>query len=146
MRGKGKFGVMALIIGAAMTTVPAAASAPTRLVGEIGSSPRWASGWIEFPTTVNFSRGDVLKLSIGGSATKIVARLLPKGVDPNLPESIVGGIITVPKDRVVELRLNADYREIRQVSVHGGSNPWDQFPLGTGNGMATLLAIERTKH
>lgn len=112
------------------------------LDGEIGSSSRWGSGWLDLATTTNFMRGDRLRLKIGGTADKILVRLLPKGGSPDSSVGIIGGAIIVPENRIVEVVLDTDRKEIIQISVHGGPNPWGKFPLGGGNGPATLETAE----
>jgi len=107
------------------------------LFGEIGASSRWGSGWLDLAAPTDFLKGDRIRLKIGGSASKILVRLLPKGQDPGTSIGLIGGTITVPEDRIVEVTLKYDRREIIQVSVHGGPNPWNR-PLGGGNGPATI--------
>jgi len=116
------------------------------LAGEIGSSSRWGSGWLDLATTIDFDKGDRLRLQIGGMAEKILVRLLPRGVSPDEPHGIVGGAITVPENRIVEVVLNTDRKEIIQISVHGGPNPWGRYPLGSGNGPATIQAAELIRY
>ena len=38
--------------------------------------------------------------------------------------------------------LDADYKGIQQISVHGGPSPWNLYELGGGNGAATLSAVQ----
>lgn len=113
---------------------------PRSLAGETGSSSRWGSGWLDLATVADFAAGDVLRLRIGGKANKVLVRLLPEGKFPDSSAGIVGGAITVPENRVVEVVLGEDRKGIIQISVHGGPNPWGRFPLGGGNGSATLEA------
>lgn len=109
------------------------------LAGEIGSSSSWGSGWLDLATVTDFAAGDVLRLRIGGTAGKILVRLLPEGSFPDTSVGIIGsGAVTVPKNRIVEVVLDNDRKGIIQISVHGGPNPWGRFPLGSGNGPATL--------
>jgi hypothetical protein len=108
------------------------------IVGETGSSSRWGSGWLDLSTTTDFLKGDRLRLSIGGTAEKILVRLLAKGQSPDSSAGIIGAAITVPKSRIVEVTLESPQKAIIQISVHGGPNPWGKFPLGGGNGPATV--------
>lgn len=108
------------------------------LAGEIGSSPRWGSGWLDLATVTDFAKDDVLRLQIGGTASKVLVRLLPEGKFPDSSVGIIGGAVTVPENRIVEVVLDNDRKNIIQISVHGGPNPWGIFPLGGGNGPATL--------
>ncbi len=111
---------------------------PGPLTGEIGSSSRWGSGWLDLATVADFAAGDVLRLRIGGTAGKVFVRLLPEGQFPDSSAGIIGGPITVPENRIVEVALDSARENIVQISVHGGPKPWGKFPLGGGNGPATL--------
>jgi hypothetical protein len=109
------------------------------LEGGIGSSSKWGSGWLDLASVTDFAAGDILRLRIGGTASKVLVRLLPEGSFPDSSVGIVGsGAITVPKNRIVEVALDNDRKGIIQISVHGGPNPWGSFPLGEENGPATL--------
>ncbi len=110
------------------------------LAGQTDSSSRWGSGWLDLATPRDFATGDRLRLTIGGTAKMILVRLLTKGQSPDSSSGIVGSAVAVPQNRVVEVELQADRQGIIQLSVHGGPNPWGQFPLGGGNGPATLEA------
>lgn len=117
------------------------ANASTKLlVGETGFSSRWGSGWLDLATVTDFEKGHRLRLTIGGTAKNILVRLLAKGQFPDSSSGIVGGTVTVPQNRVVEVELQTDRKNIIQISVHGGPNPWGRFPLGGGNGPATIEA------
>jgi hypothetical protein len=115
------------------------------LKGEIGASSRWGSGWLDLSTMMDFQKGDKLKLHIGGTAKKILVRLLTRGKAPDSPSGIVGGALNVPANRIVELQLDSDYKNIIQISVHGHSRPWNLYDLGPQNGPATLLKCELIK-
>jgi hypothetical protein len=125
-----------------LASLTATAHAASTLPGTVGASPQYASGWIDFPQPIDFAKGDRLRLVIGGSATKILLRMLSKGQSRDSSEGLLGGVIDVPKTRVVELTLGENRAQVVQISVHGGPNPWGKFPL-PGNGPATLQAIER---
>ncbi|MDD5719232.1 MAG: hypothetical protein PHQ53_06055, partial [Candidatus Krumholzibacteria bacterium] len=112
------------------------------LAGEIGSSSQWGSGWLDLAMVTDFTKGDVLRLRIGGSAKKVVVRLLPKTEPQETSAGIIGGAVVVPESRVVEVILDTDRKFIKQISVHGGTNPWGKFPLGSSNGPATLETAE----
>ena len=111
------------------------------LLGEIGSSPRWGSGWLDLATPTDFLNGDRFRIKVGGSATKVLVRLLSEGQSPDTSTGRIGGTITVPEDRIIEITLKYDRREIIQISIHGGPNPWNIL-LGGGNGPATLEEAE----
>lgn len=113
------------------------------LDGAIGSSSRWSVGWLDLEKITDFKKGDRLKITVGGTAKKILLRFLPKGADPNDPIGIDGGPRQVPNSRVIEVVVESDHKNIRQISVHGGPNPWGDFPLGQDNGAATIINAER---
>ena len=123
-------------------TAPEAETESNILSGEFGSSSRWGSGWLDLATVTDFAAGDILRLRIGGTAKKILVRLLAEGKFPDSSVGIVGGAVTVPENRIVKVVLDNDRKGIIQISVHGGPNPWGRFPLGGGNGPATLEAAE----
>jgi hypothetical protein len=120
-------------------------SCVTVLAGRTASSSTWASGWLDLANPLNLEKGETLRLTVAGSATKIVVRLHPKGADPDSTAGVVPVVLSVPMNRVVELIVPADSPNVVQISVHGGSNPWNQFLLGSGNGPATLLRAERVR-
>lgn len=72
----------------------------------------------------------------------MVIRLLARTESPETSAGIIGGMVDVPEDRVVDVILDTDRKSIKQISVHGGHNPWGKFPLGSSNGPATLESAE----
>ena len=125
-----------------VAALSASAHAAETMPGTVGASTQYGSGWIDFWQPVDFSRGERLRLVIGGTATKVLVRMLSKGQSREGSEGLLGGVIDVPKTRVVELSLGENRGQVVQISVHGGPNPWGKFPM-PGNGPATLQAIER---
>lgn len=113
------------------------------LKGRIGSSTQWDSGWMDLEVTTSFKRGEQLRIRVGGTAHTVLVRLLEEGADPNDPVGLDGGAIRVPEDRVVQLVLEQDHDDVVQISVHGGPNPWNLYPLGGDNGPATILSVQR---
>ena len=91
---------------------------PKLLAGEIGSSSRWGSGWLDRATVTDFAAGDVLLLRIGGTASKVLVRLLPEGKFPDSSVGIVGGGgVGVPGNRIVEVVLDNGYAPKIYVTV-----------------------------
>jgi hypothetical protein len=117
-------------------------SAAEPLAGTLGAAAQYGSGWIDFAQPVDFAKGDRLRLVIGGTASKILVRMLAKGQSRDGSEGLVGGPVDVPKTRVIELVLGENRAQIVQISVHGGANPWGKFPM-PGNGPAALQSVER---
>ena len=129
---------------------PSEATSPSEpriivLSGEYGSSPQWGSGWLNLSTPMNFTAGDTLRLKIGGTAKKVLVRLLPEGKFPDSSEGIIGNAISVPENRTIKIALKDNRYNIIQISVHGGPNPWGKFPLGGDNGPATLESVSLIK-
>ena len=143
-RGKGLGTILGSLVMLIHLVLSGAVGAET-LAGATGSSSQWGSGWLDLAPPVDFTKGERLKLLIGGTANKILVRLLPKGALPDMSAGIVGGAIDVPKSRIVEVTLPQNRKQVVQISVHGGANPWGKFPLGGGNGPATIESVDRMK-
>ena len=91
---------------------------------------------------IDFHQGDKLRLKVGGTASRVVVRLLQKGTSPDDPVGVDGGVVRVPTSKEVELELQGNHADVIQVSVLGGVDPFGLYPLGGGNGPATLLSAE----
>jgi hypothetical protein len=116
-----------------------------RLIGKTGRSPDRNAGYIDLSPPVDFQKGDKLRISVGGTASRVVVRLLPRGFAPTEHDIIVEQKGEVSKSRTVDVVLTSDYKDIVQISVHGGPSPWNEFPLGEDNGPAMLLQVERLR-
>ncbi len=121
-----------------------ATASAEQLKGKIGSAagPDWQSSWIDLISMTNFRRGEKLKIAVHGSAENVVVRLLPQGIHPSSSEGIVGDVMKVPKNGVLEVQLKEERRNVVQISVHGGQKAWD-ISLGSKNGPVTLTSVER---
>jgi len=119
--------------------------AAQRFAGSIGSSPQWGSAWIDLASPVDLEKGEKLRIKLGGSAEKVLVRLLPKGASPDADTGIVGGPISVAQGRIIEIIVLEPKRQIVQITVHGGPNPWGRYPLGAANGPVTVVWAERVK-
>ena len=135
------FRTLGVVAGTILIALAAIAQTAEGLRGTTGKDPRWYSGWLDLASVTNFAKGDQLRLSIGGSATKVVIRLLD---DPRKADSAEGviGVFSVGSDRIVRITLDIDYKGIQQISAHGGPSPWNLYDLGGGNGPATLTAAQ----
>ncbi len=122
--------------------VSATARSTAIVAGKIGESDRWGSGWIDLDTATEFRKGEKLRLKVGGTASKILVRLLAEGQSPDSTSGVIQTAISVPQNRTVVVELQKNYSRIVQVSVHGGPNPWGTFPLGKENGPASLQSLE----
>jgi len=128
------------LIGCLLLSLRALAVDPAtvELQGKTFSSSQWGSGWLELDTPVDFATGDRLRLFVGGTARNVLVRLLPEGEFPDSPSGVLDRPVEVGPTRILEVALPSAHARIVQVSVHGGVNPWGRFPLGAGNGPATL--------
>lgn len=133
-----KFKKLALLV-ALVSAVTAYSQTGEVLHGVVGKDLHWGSGWIDLAPT-NLFKGDQLQLSVGGTAKKVVVRLLEDPLRADSSEGVVG-VFLVGQDRMVRVSIDADRRGIRQLSVHGGPNPWGQYDLGEGTGPATLSGV-----
>lgn len=111
-----------------------------------GSSSRWGSGWCDFEHPINLTKGTCLRLSIGGTARRVLIRILRAGEDPNEPVGLLQGCLpfTVPNNRKIIIKLEKTYSNVVQISVHGGRRAWQCY-LGNNNGPAILLMVEQVK-
>lgn len=111
------------------------------------ASPEWGSAWCNLGSPSNFSPGDHLRLTVGGRAKRVIVRLLPVGMPMDTPAEIVDkGGFDVPANRVIDVPIRSEYRNISQISVHGGLNPWGLYPLGNDNGPATLVLVQLVRY
>jgi hypothetical protein len=113
------------------------------LEGKVGSSDEWGSGWMDLNQPIDFPTGSHLKITVGGSASRVLVRALREGQSHDKPGGVLGAF-TVPASRVVEVAINAPKPGIGHISVHGSSKPFD-WDLGSGNGPASLSTIEYCK-
>jgi len=114
-----------------------------QLRGIVGKSETWGVGWIDLESFTDFKKGDQIRIRIGGTAKKVLVRFLEKGDSPDSPVGIEGDSFQVPAYRVLTITLKTNYTKVKQISIHGGPNPWGMFPLGEDNGPATVISIER---
>ena len=122
-------------------SAPVAEAAPEwkQLKGTAGSSDRWGSGWLDLETVRDFKEGTQLRLQLGGTAKTVAVRLLGVNQSPDDKAGIVGQY-DVPNDKLLTVRLGADYERVKQISVHG-KYAWNLYG-GPKNGPATLLKVE----
>lgn len=125
----------------AATDVPEDGAECTPLEGLIGASDEWGSGWIVLERLTDFPAKAELRFEVGGTAEKILVRLLRAGADPNTAAGELGKY-DVPGDRHLAVKLPSARREITQISVHGGPKPFGRS-LKPGNGGATIESVCR---
>ena len=113
-------------------------STKTVLTGNIGSAPEFGSSWIDLSSPMDFKENDSLILDVAG-ASKVLVRLLVINGSPDQPVVIIGQYTVVNGQASVFIKQS--YIGIKQISVHGGENPWGRYPLGAGNKPATLQQV-----
>jgi hypothetical protein len=145
MRSRRLILLSSILLVAVAIDILRAQSPGTTLRGTSESSPTWGSGWLNLTPPIDFRKGERLRLTLGGSATRVVVRLLPKDSQPDTTDGVIPSVMSVPKTRVIEVVIPNDSPQVKQISVHGGSNPWGQFPLGNKNGSATIVKAELLK-
>lgn len=116
------------------------------LRGPVGKSSQWGSGWIDLRTITDFKKGDTLQIKVGGIAKRVLIRLLSKEYYPDSPSGIEGDAREVPANRVITVVLESDHTQVKQISVHGGPNPWGLSSLGEDNGPASLISVLRKSY
>jgi len=112
-----------------------------RIPGKLGSSASYNSGWLDLEAPTNFAKGEKLRILLGGTASKVVVRLLPAQAAADDQSGILGEY-KIEKSRVLVITLGEDHEKTKQISVHGGPNPWGVWDLGGGNGAATIKTVE----
>ena len=114
-----------------------------RLNGRTGVQSGFGAGWLDLDPPADFDVGTRLSIKVGGTASNILVRLLPQGSNPNTPIGILepSPVAVPPRDRVVNVTLQAHQVEIRQISVHGSPTAFERS-LGQGNGPATLEYVD----
>jgi hypothetical protein len=115
----------------------------TKLAGRTGEAPEWGSGWIDLAALASFDARTKLKINVGGSATKILVRLLKDGQLPDQPVGVLGKY-AVPSGRLLEVPITGKKANITQISVHGSPKAWT-YHLGADNGPATIEEVEYCK-
>ena len=116
------------------------------LAGTPGSAAgdRWQSSWLDIKPSISFKRGETLRLKLEGNAENVIVRLLPDGSQPESPDGIEGSVRKVPANRTLDIKLEGDHPNVKQISVHAGPEAFGQ-PLGPNNGKIRIISIERRK-
>jgi hypothetical protein len=143
MKGVAVFKLMIrrnLLVLAAVLAAPLASHAES-LNCALGTSDQFGSGWCDLNPPVTFPAGVCLQLGVGGSANNVVVRILGRGQDPTQAVGLVTNSVTVPQNRQLIVKLQRQYPNSTQVSIHGGKAAWHiRFP--ESNGPATLNTVE----
>lgn len=106
--------------------------------GLTDESGEWGSGYIDLESMITLKKGTTLKVEVGGEAKKVLVRILVNGKSHDQAVGILGKF-DVPENRIVEVKLAQDFKNIKQISVHGSPKAWS-YSLGAANGNATLVS------
>lgn len=111
---------------------------PDSAAGEL-----WQSSWLNINPPTNFNKGETIKIKVGGNAENVLVRFLPEGSAPSSSDGIEGKVRKVPSNRILELKLERNHPNVKQISVHAGKEAWG-MPLGGNNGNVKIISIERS--
>jgi hypothetical protein len=103
----------------------------------------WQSSWLNINPPTNFKKGETIKIKIGGNAENVLVRFLAKGSIPNSSKGIEGKVRKVSSNKTLELKLERNHPNVKQISVHAGKEAWG-MPLGGNNGNVKIISIERS--
>jgi hypothetical protein len=134
--------MFALLVGCCSTlsTQIGAATTTGALNCRIGTSSQWGSSWCDLQPALDLAANSTIEIHIDPhGASVVLVRLLPEGGDPDSPNGIVGGATPVTNGTIL-IPLSETYTNIKQISVHGGPNPWD-YNLGVNNKGAKIINI-----
>ncbi len=115
------------------------------LSGNTGSAAgdRWQSSWLDLNSPVSFKKGDELRITVEGNAENVIVRLLPKASRASSSDGIEGKVRKVPANGILEVRLERDHPNVKQISVHAGTVAWGT-PLGGNNGKVKVVAVDHS--
>lgn len=109
--------------------------------GGVGGNS-WQSSWLDIEPPISFKKGEILRIKVDGDAENVLVRLLPAASQPSSSDGIEGGVRKVPASKVIEVKLDRDRPNVKQISVHAGKKAWET-PLGGNNGTVMVVGVER---
>jgi hypothetical protein len=131
---------------AACVFIFAASAAADPVPGTTGSAAgaecEWQSSWLDIKPPLTFKKGEVLRIKVDGDAENVLVRLLPSTSHPSSSDGIEGNVRKVPADKIVEVKLERDHPDVKQISVHACKKAWTT-PLGGNNGTVIVVNIDR---
>jgi len=113
------------------------------LVGTTGDAAgdRWQSSWLDLKTATSFKKGERLLIKLEGNAENVLVRLLPITSTPSSSDGIDGTTRKVPPGGILDVKLERNHPNVKQISVHAGKEAWGR-PLGGNNGHVRVISIE----
>jgi hypothetical protein len=142
MRIATAIGSMCMILTLVFVTLVAAEP----LVGTTDSAAgdRWQASWLDLKPPLSFKKGERLLIKVEGSAENVLVRFLPSGSSPSSSDGIEGSTRKVPVAKTLDVKIERDHPNVKQISVHGGREAWGR-PLGGNNGDVRIISIERAR-
>jgi hypothetical protein len=107
-----------------------------------GSGPGWQASWLDLKPNQSFKQGETLRVRVEGTAENFLFRLLPATSPPSSSDGIEGPIRKVPKSGSLDIKLERDHPNVKQVSAHAGPEAWGKA-LGPNNGSISIVSVER---
>src|SRR5205085_1993944 len=111
----------------------------------IVNNSTFCSSWIDFDPPIEFKRDQNISITLDRSGPnptrRIYVRLMPAN---SSPDSDNIGISTLDiTGTVVNIKLLRDYKNIKQLSIHGGTNPFGggKHPLPSNAGTSCPIII-----
>jgi hypothetical protein len=89
----------------------------------------------------DFKRGERLKIKLHGTAEWVLVRLLPRDAKADRPTGLIDEKRRIPPGGEVEVTLQTDHLQVRQVSVHAGKEAWGKS-LNTKNDEVQIVSID----
>jgi len=116
------------------------------LAGTTGDAAgdRWQSSWLDLKAPMSFRKDERLLIKVEGNAENVLVRLLPSGSSPSSSDGIEGTTRRVPAGGVLDVKLERDHPNVKQISVHAGREAWGR-PLGGNNGTVKVVSIEHRR-
>ena len=136
-------GRITVLVASVMIIAASAYSEP--LPGTTGSAAgdRWQSSWLDIKPPASFKKGETVRIKVGGNAENVLVRFLPADSDFSSSDGIEGKVRKVPSNGILEVTLERNHPNVKQISVHAGKEAWGT-PLGGNNGTVKIISIERS--
>ena len=129
-----------------LRNVPAYAELLNGYIGSSGGNISlagnlWYSSFMNLKAPRDLKKGEEIRIKLLGCAQCVYVRLLPKGVASTCSTGMMDNKYYVSPEGVITIKLNRDYPQIQQISVHSGFEVFDKF-LTLFNGHADIASID----
>ena len=112
--------------------------------GSPTSLPEHHASFLDMEPPFNFRKGDSLIISTDGDAHSVRIRLLDIDDGYDSHQGVLGKY-SVKKNKV-SLTIKSNYTQTKQLSLHGGRNPWGLGELGEGNGTPEIQEVRLIRY